>query len=155
MSNFDIKLVGPEDVEEAIGELEKIEAAKDLFEWPFKRVRGMENLINLFKKYLLTTYGSDPTDTNYGSYFKSMIGKSYGSLRDVADEIQTEVKRVEDQIKKTQTNSEFPIPASERLKALELINVYEDNTSNLWRVNANYRITNYEGEEAEGTLLEG
>jgi phage baseplate assembly protein W len=153
MSNFDIKLVGPDDVDEGISEIEKIEAAKELYKWPFERVRGIKNLVNLLKKYLLTTYGSDPSNPDYGSYFKNMIGKSYDSLREIADEIQTEVKRVEDQIKTMQTNSKFPIPDEGRLKEVRLIKVFEDDSSSLWRVNARYRIINYEDEEYENTLL--
>jgi hypothetical protein len=152
MSNFDIRLVGPDDVDEGTP-YEKVEAAKDIYGWPFERVRGMEKLINIFRKYLFTTYGSDETDPNYGCYLKKMIGQSFDSLEDVADGIQTEVKRAKDQLINNQTESLFSIPDDERLKEVILEEVYEDTSSSMWKVNARYTLINYEGEQYEGELL--
>jgi len=39
-------------------------------------VRGLQKLVNLFAKYLLTPIGSDPTDLTYGTNLTSLIGSN-------------------------------------------------------------------------------
>jgi hypothetical protein len=82
-----------------------------------------------------------------------MIGQSFDSLEDVADGIQTEVKRAKDQLISNQTESLFSIPDDERLKEVILEEVYEDTSSSMWKVNARYTLINYEEEQYEGELL--
>lgn len=153
MSNFDIKLIQSDDVDGEMSPYEKVELATEIYGWPFVRVRGVDKLVNLFKKYLFTTYGSDPSDTKYGCYIKDMIGQSYHSLEEVADGIQTEVERIEEQIINIQSEFQFRVPKDERLREIILLKVYEDNSSSMWKVNADYLLINYEGEEYEGQLF--
>lgn len=39
-------------------------------------VRGIQKLINVFAKYLLTPIGTDPTDLTYGTNLTSLIGSN-------------------------------------------------------------------------------
>jgi hypothetical protein len=39
-------------------------------------VRGIQKLINIFAKFLLTPIGTDPIDLNYGTNFTSLIGSN-------------------------------------------------------------------------------
>jgi hypothetical protein len=39
-------------------------------------VRGIQKLVNIFAKYLLTPVGSDPTDLTYGTLLTSLIGSN-------------------------------------------------------------------------------
>jgi|Wag4MinimDraft_13_1082653.scaffolds.fasta_scaffold00021_27 hypothetical protein len=155
--NFDLGLIDKDNLSEEekknLTPYQQVEAAKDIYGWPFKRLRGIDKLVALFKKYFLTTFGSDDLDPEYGSYVKQMIGRSYSNLEEIADDLQNEVERVEEQILRVQTESFFEIPAAERLKAIELESIYEDNSSSMWRVNARYKLINFEGDEYEGELL--
>jgi len=155
--NFDLGLIDKDKLtdeqKENLDPYQQVEAAKEIYGWPFKRLRGMDKLLALFEKYLFTTYGSDELDREYGSYIKQMIGQSYANLEEVADDIQEEVERVEAQIIKRQTESFFEIPDDERLKSIELISIFEDDSSSMWKVNADYRIINYAGKESEEQLF--
>jgi hypothetical protein len=39
-------------------------------------VRGIQKLINIFAKYLLTPIGTDPTDLTYGTNLTSLVGSN-------------------------------------------------------------------------------
>ena len=48
----------------------------------------------------------------------------------------------------------FPISPSERLSALNLVDVYETNDGvDLWGVQATYEVVNREGERLENTIF--
>lgn len=158
MSNFDLETVGinnlsKKELEKADSYGELVEKAKGTKEWPFKRARGLPKLVNYVRKFLLTTYGSDPERPNYGSYLKNMIGQNYGSLEEVADDINKEVKRVEKQIIEIQTNSDYNIDKKAQLREIRLDRIYRDDNNDLWNVNGDFIVINREGESYEGKLF--
>lgn len=50
-------------------------------------VRGIQKLVNMFAKYLLTPIGTDPTDLDYGTNVPSLIGSNLAldDAREVLD----------------------------------------------------------------------
>lgn len=123
---------------------------------PMERVLGIKKLTNLIEKLALTTYGSDSQNPTTGCYLKSMIGRTYSSIEDLAAEINQEVKRIENQIKEIQRNEMRKgnrIEPGERLQSLNLINVQELPGQELWSVQATYEVVNRNGDRERGELF--
>lgn len=123
---------------------------------PMKKVLGIQKLVNLVEKLLLTTYGSDTRNPTTGCYIKRMIGSSYSSIEELAAEINQEVKRVEEQIKRIQRDEMrkgVTIDPRERLQSLNLVNVQELPGGELWSVQATYEVVNREGERESGEVF--
>jgi phage baseplate assembly protein W len=130
---------------------------KEDLRYPFEKVEGIKKLANWVEKLLLTSYGSDSKNPDSGCYLKAMVSNHYDSLEDIARDIDREVKRVEEQIKAIQRDEArkgISIPPSERLSALNLVDVYETTEgTDLWGVQATYEVVNREGERLENTIF--
>ncbi|MFW5895174.1 MAG: hypothetical protein ACOCT9_00370 [archaeon] len=122
-------------------------------QWPFDINRGLPKLVAYVRKLLLTTLGSDPNDDESGCYIKRMVGRSYNDLSDIATQVNREIKRVEKQIIRIQTNLDYNIPEEEQLRKIKLLRIYEDEDSDIWRINADFLVINQEGESYEGKLF--
>ena len=50
-------------------------------------VRGIQKLVNIFAKYLLTPIGTDPTDLDYGTNLTNLIGSNVilGDAQEILD----------------------------------------------------------------------
>jgi hypothetical protein len=123
---------------------------------PFVRVEGIRKLANWVEKLLLTSYGSDKKHPDTGCYLKAMVSSRYDSLEDIAQDIDREVKRVEEQIKtiqRSEVRNGATIAPSERLTALNLLDVFETKDGDLWGVQATYEVVNREGDHYEDTIF--
>lgn len=123
---------------------------------PFVKISGIEKLAQLCEKYLLTTYGSDAENPNTGCYLKSFIGQTFSSLEEVANLVDREVARVEEQILRlqlAQIREGFSIPPEEQLRSLNLVDVSRTDENSLWGVILTYRVTNRVGESLERELI--
>lgn len=81
-------------------------------------VRGINKLVNMFAKYLLTPVGSDPTDLTYGTNFTLLIGSNV-SAGDASEVIQLSVSSANNAIRGWQARN-TAIPDDERLGNAEL-----------------------------------
>lgn len=76
-------------------------------------VRGIQKLVNIFAKFLLTPVGTDPTDLTYGTNFMSLVGSNV-SLRDAREILDTAVMATASAIQGWQAGVNG-IPDDERL----------------------------------------
>mgnify|MGYP000054676947 FL=1 len=85
------------------------------FSFGFKRtigVRGIQKLLNIFTKYLLTPVGSDPMDLQYGTDLPNLIGSNV-NLVDAQDILTLAVNKAAVYIQTAQQARD--IPSTERL----------------------------------------
>ncbi len=85
------------------------------FSWGQQRtlgVRGIQKLVNLFVKYLMTPIGSDPLDTTYGTDLPHLIGSNI-SIDDAKDILLLAVDKTAKAIQGFQISSD--VPDDERL----------------------------------------
>jgi len=66
-------------------------------------VRGIQKLVNIFAKYLLTPVGTDPTDLTYGTQFTNLIGSNV-VLSDAQEVLNLSVQQAVVAIQGYQTN---------------------------------------------------
>jgi len=88
-----------------------------LFTFAFQRaigVKGPQKLINRWLKCFLTTKGSDPITTDYGTGFQNLFNSNASNLADVADLVSIYVDDCNAQIRKF--DRLFSLPANERLQ---------------------------------------
>lgn len=76
-------------------------------------VRGIQKLVNVFAKCLLTPIGSDPTDLTYGTILTSMIGANVG-LDDAREILLTSIDTAAAFVKSVQS-VDTGVPDDERL----------------------------------------
>ncbi len=76
-------------------------------------VRGIQKLVNVFAKFLLTPIGTDPLDLNYGTNLTSLIGSNV-VLNDVKEILDIAVDATVAAIQAFQTG-QSSIPDDERL----------------------------------------
>ena len=90
-------------------------------------VKGIQYLVNVFAKCMLTQRGSDPTDLTYGTLFSSLIGSNI-SVDDARDITLIAIEQCVEQLMRFQ-NTDMSLTATERLKSAELIRFIEDPAS--------------------------
>lgn len=88
-------------------------------------IRGIQKLVNIFAKHLLTPVGSDPTDLTYGTTFPSLIGSNI-NLEDAKDVLALSVEATSTFIKNSQRSREVPL--DERLASVTITNFIADET---------------------------
>lgn len=76
-------------------------------------VRGIQKLVNIFAKYLLTPVGTDPTDLDYGTNLTNLIGSNV-SLDDAREVLDLAVDKTSAAIIAYQT-ARGSVPDDERL----------------------------------------
>ena len=111
----------------------------------FKKVEGVEKLLQYIRKQLQTTF-----DGEKGCYLKSYIGTNITDLDEKKTDILREVQRVEQQVIKAQSQHDYHIPEDERLKRLELLEIFNDGG----RVNGRFKVVTQRGDEGEYTIYE-
>lgn len=83
-------------------------------------VRGIQKLVNIFAKHLLTPVGSDPLDLRYGTNLMSLVGANV-TLLDASEVIHLAVTQTVANIQAYQTG-QTALPAEERLASAQLTN---------------------------------
>lgn len=86
-----------------------------LYSFGFKRtigVKGIQKLVNIFAKYLLTPVGSDPLNLQYGTNLVSLIGSNTDPI-DAQDILTLAVNKTVGYIYSIQQSAD--IPTDERL----------------------------------------
>lgn len=78
-------------------------------------VRGIQKLVNVFAKYLLTPVGTDPTDLDYGTNLASLIGSNL-ALDDAREVLDIAVDKTSDAITTWQI-AKGTVPDDERLSS--------------------------------------
>jgi len=86
-------------------------------------VKGFQMLINTWLKCMLTTKGSDPSNLNYGTLFKHLLG-SNTTMEDARDAVVLAVEQCNEQITAMQEN-DTTLTATERLASATLTNFEE------------------------------
>jgi hypothetical protein len=82
-------------------------------------VRGIQKLVNIFAKYLLTPVGSDPTDLTYGTQLTALIGSNV-VLSDAQEVLDLAVSDTVTAIQGYQT-VQSGVPADERLASAAVV----------------------------------
>jgi phage baseplate assembly protein W len=75
-------------------------------------IRGVQKLVNMFAKYLLTPIGSDPTDLDYGTDLPNLMGSNV-DVYDAKEVLELSVAKTVQAIQSYQASAE--IPDEERL----------------------------------------
>jgi hypothetical protein len=75
-------------------------------------IRGVQKLVNMFAKYLLTPVGSDPTDLDYGTDLPNLMGSNV-DVYDAKEVLELSVAKTVKAIQSYQASAE--IPDEERL----------------------------------------
>lgn len=75
-------------------------------------IRGVQKLVNMFAKYLLTPVGSDPTDLDYGTDLPNLMGSNV-DVHDAKEVLELSVAKTVQAIQSYQASAE--IPDEERL----------------------------------------
>lgn len=78
-------------------------------------VRGLQKLVNVFAKYLLTPIGTDATDLDYGTNLASLIGSNL-ALDDAREVLDIAVDKTSAAITAWQT-AKGAVPDNERLSS--------------------------------------
>lgn len=79
-------------------------------------VRGINKLVNMFAKYLLTPTGSDPTDLEYGTQLANLIGSNV-VLSDTQEILRVSVTQAAEAIQTFQAGRS-DVPDDERLASV-------------------------------------
>jgi len=79
-----------------------------------QKVSGIQKLVNLFAKCLLTPLGSDPLDLSYGTELTRLIGSNI-TPRDASEVLLLAVEAAAKTIQAAQTGRD--VPSSERLQS--------------------------------------
>lgn len=83
-------------------------------------VRGIQKLVNIFAKFLLTPIGTDPTDLTYGTNFTSLIGSNV-VLADAQEILNIAIDATVAAIQGFQSG-QSAVPDDERLSAAAVTN---------------------------------
>lgn len=75
-------------------------------------IKGLQKLVDIFAKYLLTPVGTDPTDLTYGTPLMNLIGSNVDP-RDAQEILQLAVSKTVSAIQGYQSSREMP--SAERL----------------------------------------
>lgn len=86
-------------------------------------VRGIQKLVNMVAKFLLTPVGTDPTDLNYGTNLTSLIGSNV-VLADAREILDIAVDATVAAIQTFQTG-QSSIPDDERLASVSVTDYIE------------------------------
>jgi len=86
-------------------------------------VRGIQKLVNMFAKFLLTPIGTDPIDLTYGTNVTNLIGSNV-VLSDARDILDAAVDATEAAIKGFQAGASA-VPDDERLATAAVTNYIE------------------------------
>lgn len=86
-------------------------------------VRGLQKLINMFAKYLLTPIGTDPCDLSYGTNLTNLIGSNV-VLSDAREVLDIAVDATVTAIQSYQT-AKGSVPADERLSSASVTDYIE------------------------------
>ncbi len=86
-------------------------------------VRGIQKLINMCAKYLLTPIGSDPLDLTYGTYLTSLIGSNV-ILSDAQEILDIAVDKTVTAIQGWQAG-QASVPDDERLATMTVTDYIE------------------------------
>jgi hypothetical protein len=78
-------------------------------------VRGLQKLVNVYAKYLLTPIGTDPTDLDYGTNLTQLIGSNV-ALQDAREVLDIAVDKTSAAITAWQT-AKGSVPDDERLSS--------------------------------------
>ena len=80
-------------------------------------VRGLQKVVNMFAKYLLTPVGTDPLDPTYGTELPNLFGSNV-DLRDAQDVLLLSVDKAAQAIRGFQNS--LDVPDDERLATATL-----------------------------------
>lgn len=83
-------------------------------------VRGLQKLVNMYAKYLLTPEGTDPLDRSYGTNLTGLLGSNVG-LYDAKDVLELAVNKTTQALYGMQVNRD--VPDTERLAAATVTEV--------------------------------
>jgi hypothetical protein len=86
-------------------------------------VRGLQKLVNMFAKYLLTPVGTDPTDVTYGTNLTNLIGTNI-VLNDAREVLDIAVGKTVTAIQGWQSGK-AAIPDDERLASASVTDYIE------------------------------
>lgn len=86
-------------------------------------VRGIQKLVNIFAKFLLTPVGTDPTDLTYGTNVTSLIGSNV-VLEDAREILNIAVDAAVSAIQGFQSG-QSAVPDDERLASASVTNYIE------------------------------
>jgi hypothetical protein len=76
------------------------------------KVSGIQKLVNMFAKFLLTPVGSDPLDLTYGTDFPNLLGSNV-DVYDAKEVLELSVAKTVQAIQNNQASTE--VPDGERL----------------------------------------
>lgn len=127
-------------VDLAVFRLELVPGEKDTYQMVFglgrrpQRVSGIEKLIQLVVKLLLTTPGTDEDHLSVGGGLQRLLLKPLNpaSVPSVQEDVAISVTMIEDEILRTQESE--PLPADERLSSLTAEEISFKAEDVTWRV---------------------
>lgn len=106
-------------------------------------VRGVNKLLNLWTKILLTPKGSDPTNLERGTDFPALIGSNIVSQQDVRDVVLLAISDCNEQVAKLQRTTAPDADETLRTASLLQFDVTAEDGIEVW-----IGLTNVKGESA-------